>query len=118
MSSSTSIPHSYSSRAETVSPLDWNAYMTAIHTPTRVTSGTTLSDSNYVVLCDTDGGAITITLPAGADTSHGYIIKNVGSSGNNVTITPDGVETIEDGIVYDGESAQIEYNATEGWVWV
>lgn len=81
----------------------------------RVTGNITLDDEDYIVLADTDGGAITATLPAGVEQTV-YIIKNVGSSANNVTITPNGAEVTEVGTLADGEAAVIIYDTTEGWV--
>lgn len=84
---------------------------------TRVTGNTTLDATHHSVFCDTDGGAITITLPAGVDGTL-YIIKNVGSSGNDVTLTPNGAETIDgaaSGTLVDKESFILIYETTEGW---
>lgn len=92
-----------------------------IHSTTRITD----SDSPYTVLateedifCDTDGGAIAVNLLAGV-TGTRHTVKNVGGSGNNVTLAPNGSESIEgvnaNVIIGDGESFQIEYETTEGW---
>lgn len=70
-----------------------------------------------VVFCDTDAGPITVNLPAGKN-GLGYRIINCGSFGNDVTITPNGVEYIEGStskIISDGFSAEICYETTEGW---
>jgi hypothetical protein len=55
----------------------------------RYTSNQTLTAINHKVVGDTDGGAFNITLPAGIDGTN-YKITNVGSSGNDLTIIPDG----------------------------
>lgn len=91
-----------------------------IHKTTRITGATTLTASHHVVLCDTDGGAFTVTLPAGVEGTN-YRLINCGSSGNNLTVDPDGTEQILGGgagvatTVTDGNSINIHYNATEGW---
>ncbi len=82
---------------------------------TRITGNTTLDTSHHLVVCDTDGGAFTVTLPAGGQGTC-YIVKNVGTSGIAVTLVPDGAETIEDNTVYDGASYQLVYETTEGWI--
>ena len=84
----------------------------------RITSATTLDNTYNVVFCDTDGGAFTVTLPAGSSGSHFKII-NVGSSDNDVTIDPDASELIFGSatsyILLDDESITIDYDSTEGW---
>ena len=87
---------------------------------TRVDSNTLLDYSYYVVFVDTDGGAVTITLPAGVQNRE-FRITNVGNSENNVTITPDGTEQIFGNgagvsfTLYDSEGITINYDVTEGW---
>ena len=72
--------------------------------PTSVTTTpVTLTDADKIVLVDDDtvGGAVTINLPAVADSKGNiYYIKKLGSTGN-VTIDPNGSETI------DGATTQI-----------
>jgi len=85
---------------------------------TRVTGATTLDEDHHHVFCDTDSADIAITLPAGvADTE--YRVCNTGTSGNKVTITPDGSELLigENSAftLNDGESLIVAYEATEGW---
>lgn len=84
----------------------------------RLTGNTTLDATYHQVFCDTDGGAFTITLPAGvAGTEHRII--NTGSSSNNLTIAPDGAELLigvnANWTLMDGEALAIVYEATEGW---
>lgn len=56
----------------------------------------TLDLSHEAVLIDTSESAYTITLPAAADSfRHRYWIKNVGGSGNNLTVDASGSETID-----------------------
>jgi len=74
--------------------------------------------SDEVIFCDSDGGAITVALPAGVEGTH-YKVVCCGT--NTVTVDPNGTEelfgagagvasTLEEGEVID-----IDYNATEGW---
>jgi hypothetical protein len=87
---------------------------------TRITDG----DSPYTVelgdvnlFCDTDGGAITVNLAVGTLGRFVRII-NCGSSGNAVTVTPNGAETIR-GLasvtLNDGDVLILCYETTEGW---
>lgn len=84
------------------------------------------SDSPYTVtlepflLCNTDGGAITINLPPAA-TSSGQpcSIKNIGTSGNDVTVDAHSSETIDDNAtqsVSDYECLSIVCDGTKWWV--
>ena len=88
---------------------------------TRIDSGAspyTLLASDHVLFVDTDGGAVTVNLPAGVlDTEHRVV--NVGTSANNVTLTPNGAELLY-GVagtfaITDGLEARIGYETTEGW---
>jgi hypothetical protein len=111
--SSFRIPHIYGPTAEFVSASDWNTYM-ALHTPVVISTSRALADSDYIVLVDTTAGDVTLTLPTSPN--HGYIIKNVGSSGNDVILSSS--ETIEDDTITDGISLSIIYNSTYKWVTV
>lgn len=84
----------------------------------RYTTTTTLDADNHQVFGDTDGGVFTINLPAGVEGTY-YRIVNTGSSGNNLTISPNGLELLL-GVnasfnLADGESLIIVYHPTEGW---
>lgn len=84
---------------------------------TRVTTTYTALASDHTILCDTDGGAFTLTLPAGIDGTY-YRIINVGTSGNDVTIATNASETIlgnASGTLIDGDRLIITYETTEGW---
>lgn len=62
-----------------------------------ITTPVTLTDDDWVVLVDDDtvGGAVTINLPAAADSEGNiYYIKKLGTTGS-VTIDPNGSETID-----------------------
>jgi hypothetical protein len=88
----------------------------------RIDSGDspyTVLDSDHEIFCDTDGGAIIVNLLAGID-GRTHIIKNVGTSGNIVTLSPDGSDLLfgenSDYIILDrGDDEQITYETTEGW---
>ena len=87
---------------------------------TRLTSGATLASEHHIVFCDTDGGAFTVTLPAGVEGTH-YKLINCGSAGNDLTIDPNGTEQIWGGgagvamVLIDGDILDMHYNVTEGW---
>jgi hypothetical protein len=92
-----------------------------INKTTRITSGPyAVLAYDEVIYVDTDGGAVTVNLPAGVEGTH-YKIINCGSAGLNVTLDPNGTEQIYGegaGValtLYDGEVADIHFNATEGW---
>jgi hypothetical protein len=86
--------------------------------PSRYTTTQTLDETDYEVFCNTDGSAWTVSLPAGI---HGttYRIINTGTSGNLLTITPNGSENLigvnSNYFRKDGETLIITYNATDGW---
>jgi hypothetical protein len=89
----------------------------------RITSADTpyaVLFTDVIIFCDTDGGAIEIDLQAGVN-GRGLQIQNVGSSGNDVTVDPNGTEQIFNGgagvsfTMYDSEGITIHYNSTEGW---
>ena len=75
---------------------------------------------DFVILCDTDTGAIEIDLPAGIRGKN-YKIVNCGSSGADVTVDPNGSEQIYGegaGVavtLVDGEIINIHFEETEGW---
>jgi hypothetical protein len=84
----------------------------------RVTSNTTLDATYHVVFTDTDGGVVTITLPEGVNGTQ-YRIANVGTSGNTLTLSPDGPDLLlslnEDYCLLDGDVLIINFEDTEGW---
>ena len=84
---------------------------------TRVTTTYTALATDHIIFGDTDGGAFTITLPAGVEGTH-YKIVNVGTSGNDLTIDGDSAEEIYGELtpaLSDGEVIDIHFNSTEGW---
>jgi len=84
----------------------------------RITGNTTLGGSHHHVFCDTDGGAFNVTLPAGT-AGRTYRLVNVGSSGNDVTIIPDGAELLRginaNAVLIDSSEVTLVYETTEGW---
>jgi len=94
------------------------SYGGRIHNTTRVAASPyNVLVADEVIFVDTDGGAITVNLPAGAEGAH-YKIINCGTSGNNVTVDGNGAETVyglATQTLNDGDVLDIHYNATEGW---
>lgn len=88
---------------------------------TRITAADspyTVLHSDEIIFADSDGGAITINLLAGVEGKYHKII-NVGTSGNNVTVFPDGTEQLFGGGgsfgLIDSEIIATHYNSVEGW---
>ena len=73
-----------------------------------------------ILFCDTDGGAITVNMYAGVSGRHHKII-NCGTSGNLLTVDPNGTEQIYASgagtavTLIDGEVIDIHFDETEGW---
>lgn len=86
---------------------------------TRINSGPyNILYTNEIIMVDTDTIDITINLPAGVD-GQAYKIVNCGTSGNIVTINPNGTELLN-GVnapetLYDSENLDLSYDSTEGW---
>lgn len=72
--------------------LDTYLYQRYVVTTDVSTSPYTTTDADAYIMVDTSGGAVTLNLQAGIVGRH-FNIKN--TSTNNVTITPNGAETIE-----------------------
>jgi len=85
---------------------------------TRVTTTYTILAADHEVFCNTDAGAYTVTLPAGVD-SQEYIIRNTGSSGNTLTVAPNGSEHLigvnSNFSLTDGQDLAVMYDSTDGW---
>lgn len=85
---------------------------------TRVTTTYTILITDYQVFANTDGGAYTVTLPAGTE-NHALKIANTGSSTNNLTVAPNGAEHLlganSNFTLSDGETLIITYNSSDGW---
>ena len=90
----------------------------------------TLEDSPYyapkrmnghlVVFADTNDGAITVNLPAGGEEMV-YKLINAGTSGNDLTVDPNGTEQLYQSgagvasTLADGENIDIHFNEVLGW---
>lgn len=91
-----------------------------ISNTSRYTTTQTLDATDEIVFANTDGSAWTLSLPAGVEGTH-YKIINCGTSGNDLTVDPNGTEQLYGGgagvaqTLSDGEVINIHYNATEGW---
>lgn len=89
-----------------------------IKNTTRYTTTQAIPVTDDVVFANTDGSAWTATLPIGAE---GQTLKivNSGSSGNLLTLAPNGAEHLlgvnSNFLLFDGESLIVTYNATDGW---
>jgi hypothetical protein len=96
----------------------WAPYLGMV--TTRVAGPITLTSSHQSVFCDTDtaGVGFELTLPAGVD-GKWYRIINCGSSGYDVTITPDGSENLlganASQTLADGNVIDLVYETTMGW---
>lgn len=90
---------------------------------TRITSADspyTVLNSDEIIFADTDGGAIAINLLAGVEGKYLKII-NVGTSGNNAVVDPNGTEQLFSGGagisfgLIDSEIIAVHFNSVEGW---
>ena len=85
---------------------------------TRQTTTYTILASDYVIFGNTDSAAWTATLPAGT-AGETHRIVNTGSSGNDLTIAPNGTEHLiganSNFVLTDGEVLEITYDTTDGW---
>jgi lysophospholipase L1-like esterase len=89
--------------------------------PTRIDhtdSPYTLLAADNILMVDTDGGVATVNLTAGTN-GRDITIHNVGSSGNDVTVSPNGSELLRgvnaDKDMMDGSHVDLTYETTEGW---
>lgn len=77
-----------------------------------------VSDENIFV--DTDDGPIILNLPAGVDGEQ-HKITNTGSSNNDVTLNPNGIELLNGfnagESIKDSETFDLGFDSTEGW-WI
>ena len=84
----------------------------------RLTSTTNLNDTHHHVFCDTETGTFTVNLPAGVS-GREYRIINVGATDVDLTVSPNGVDTIfgdiSDITVTSGSALQLVFQNTEGW---
>lgn len=74
--------------------------------------------TDYNIYVDTDSAGITVNLPAGTP-GKTYRVINVGSSGNDITLNPNGAELLKGAnsaqSIADGNDLLITYQPTEGW---
>lgn len=83
----------------------------------RATTSQAITTSAYQWNGSTDAGDITFTLPAGVQDA-AFRLVNTGTSGNTLTITPNGSELLvgSDGFtLQDGETLIIGYDSNDGW---
>ena len=85
---------------------------------TRTTTTYQILITDSVIFSNTDSGAYTDTLPVGVEEQTLKII-NSGTSGNNLTVSPNGSELLlgaNSGFtLLDGETLVLTYNSTDGW---
>lgn len=85
---------------------------------TRVTTTYTILVTDHHIFANSDAGDYTVTLPVGINNTQ-YIIRNTGTSGNQITLAPDGAENllgVNSGFdLYDGEDLSIIYCDSDGW---
>lgn len=84
----------------------------------RITATDTILTTDDVVFCNT-ATAYTVTLPTGVEGQTLRII-NSGTSSNTLTVKPFAGQDLigiadNSFLLYDGESLEITYNATDGW---
>jgi len=85
----------------------------------RYTTTTTVKGDDFQIAGDTDTGDITLTLLPGK-TGKELRIVNTGTSGNRVTVKPNGSEKLlgknDNFYLADQEALIIVYYPTEGWL--
>jgi hypothetical protein len=93
-----------------------------------INSNTGLDATHHTLLCNTTAGVFSAELPALDATTDGrvYVLKNIGTGANDLTITGDGADTVEDafnlgtfaGSVFLGDSQGVIIqgdNASKKW---
>ena len=79
--------------------LQWNAYLSGLHTEIRVQTAATATLQIYdcVLLCDASSNNIEVIFPDASQAQRGqtYHIKKIDSSANTVTANPAGSDTID-----------------------
>ena len=88
---------------------------------TRITSAAspyTVLSTDHEIFVNTDSANVTVNLPAGVEGTT-YRIINSGTSGNTVSINPNGSENLIGAnsayTLLDGTTLIITSNATDGW---
>lgn len=95
----------------------WLGLATRVIKTTRAAAIYTALVTDDAIFCDTDGGAWTLTLPAGVD-GQKFMITNCGSSDNDLTVDGNGAEEINGSVtmtLVDGDSIIIVFETTEEW---
>tara|TARA_R110002110_G_scaffold8879_1_gene44278 strand:- start:3278 stop:3994 length:717 start_codon:yes stop_codon:yes gene_type:complete len=88
------------------------------HAYRTITANYTVTDGDYTIFVNAGNANLTVTLPTSANIGgRMYIIKRVDSSGNTVTISPDGSETIDgaSSIVIASQSSAILQSDNSNW---
>lgn len=84
----------------------------------RVTTTATILVSDDVIFANTDSAGYTVTLPVGVE-GQSFKIINSGSSGNTLTIAPNGAQHLlgvnASTTLTSGQTIFLTYNATDGW---
>ena len=85
-------PMTYSSKAHSVSPLDWNAWVALINTKVvSKTANYTATTAEGIILCN---GTFTVTLPTAVGIQGKvFNIKNTGTG--TITVDANGTQTID-----------------------
>lgn len=88
---------------------------------TRITSADspyTVLATDRVIFANTDTAAVTVNLPAGVAETN-YKIVNTGTSGNAVTLNPNGAENLLGAnsafTLNDGDALEVDYSTDDGW---
>ena len=96
----------------------WMALLTGAVARRVTVTPYAITASDIVIMADSDGGDMVQNLPAGVN-GKAYVIINTGSSGNTVTVNPNGAEFLQGvnagKVLIDGESLSLVYETTEGW---
>ena len=84
----------------------------------RITATDTILTTDDVVFCNT-ATAYTVTLPTGVE-GQTFRIINSGTASKTLTVKPAAGQDLigiadNSFLLYDGESLEITYNATDGW---
>lgn len=60
------------------------------------TDNYTIATTDDIILADTTGGNLVMTLPSAVNSTKTYTIKRIGSSNNSVTVNPAPLQTVDD----------------------
>ena len=91
-----------------------------VYNEKTITSDYTVGTSDHIIYCDTDDGGFTVTLPA-LVSGVNYIIKNSGTSGNDVTLEVTGTDKlfgVSSGseFLYDQETLDLIGSIEQGYM--